>query len=158
MFRIQLKFILFTIILLLGSIYGFNELFSSDEFMFNSCEKRCSRLTGQGKYRCIKTCLSSHKRSRKRTGSNRSRRFKDCEDVCSVYSGLESIKCIRICLERNKNNSNYNNNAVNRKIVKPKSPCETRCGYLTVGIREKCLAKCKKEKKLKYRDPLRFNK
>ena len=87
------------IITALGLLLGAGSLRSDD---FTECQSRCGRLTGQGLYRCIQTCVSTKKKSRK-PGSNRVKeKIGECEEICKKYTGLENVKCLRICLEKNK--------------------------------------------------------
>ncbi|HOD16603.1 MAG TPA: hypothetical protein PK307_11020 [Spirochaetota bacterium] len=145
------------IILLLISTSPLMAPVAADTSSLTECESRCQPLSGEERYRCIKTCLSSKRKSepvheKKETGT-----FQECKESCSSLKGLEGIRCIRTCMENRRSEAPARENPGKEKPAAVSS-CESRCKILNGDLKEKCLARCKKEKYGEYRDPLRFKK
>lgn len=130
---------------------------AADSTSMTECETRCQPLTGDARYRCIKTCLSSKRRSEPVPDARGQGSYKDCEASCSSLTGLENVRCIRTCMENKRASAPIKKES---KIEKSAAvtACESRCEVLTGELRDKCLARCKKEKYGEYRDPLRNKK
>lgn len=147
------KFVLYAIIICTGII----TVAAEDTASITECETRCQPLSGEARYKCIKTCLSSKRRSDSVSENKKKGSFQECEQACSSLTGLEGIQCIRTCMENRRTDT-----PVRKETDKEKpaavAACESRCGILTGDLREKCLARCRKEKYGEYRDPLRFKK
>ena len=142
------------IILCLSSIMS---LIAADSGSMSECESRCQPLTGEERYRCIKTCLSSKRKNEPVTEARGQGMYKECEASCSSLTGLENVQCIRKCMDGKSPEQPV------KKDTKPEKPasvtaCESRCEVLTGDLKDKCMARCKKEKYGEYRDPLRFTK
>jgi hypothetical protein len=153
--RLYAKHVSITIVLLIVS--AFVQVTAADPISTTECETRCQPLTGEERYRCIKTCLSSKKRSETVPDARGQGSYKECEASCSSLTGLENVQCIRACMENKRASTSVKKD---NKIEKPASvtACESRCEVLTGELKDKCLARCKKEKYEEYRDPLRSKK
>ena len=130
---------------------------AADNSPLTECESRCQPLTGEERYRCIKTCLSSKRKSETIPEKKEQGTYQECKEACSSLAGLEGIRCIRTCMENKRAEV-----PAGKDSGKEKPPavtvCESRCELLTGDLKEKCRARCKKEKYGEYRDPLRFKK
>ncbi len=130
---------------------------AADTSSLSECESRCQPLSGEERYKCIKTCLSS-KRSTETVYENKEKgTFQECKETCSSLTGLEGVKCIRTCMENRRTEApgSKDPGKVKPPVV---TECESRCELFTGDLKVKCVARCKKEKYGEYRDPLRFKK
>ncbi|MBN2159971.1 MAG: hypothetical protein JW807_11300 [Spirochaetes bacterium] len=75
---------------------------------YEECEARCGALTGELKYRCLRTCINTRKRRAPVSESDAMSRFRECEKLCSGTKGLENVKCIRLCMDRKKESASNN--------------------------------------------------
>jgi hypothetical protein len=150
-----MKHVSITIFLLFAA--AIVQVTAADSTSMTECETRCQPLTGEARYRCIKTCLSSKRKSETVPDAHGQGSYKDCEASCSSLTGLENVQCIRACMENKRASTPIKKDS---KIEKPAAvtACESRCEVLTGELRDKCLARCKKEKYGEYRDPLRIKK
>lgn len=128
---------------------------ASGEESYGECEARCGALTGEAKYRCLRTCISTKKRQSPRRESGSHNSYRECVERCGEGRGLEKIRCIRICMDEKREAATIVKDAAQETA---RSHCERRCAMLSGPMKEKCLARCGKNGVQEYRDPLRFKK
>lgn len=130
---------------------------AADTSSLAECESRCQPLSGEERYKCIKTCLSSKRGSENVYENKEKGTFQECKETCSSLTGLEGVKCIRTCMENRRTDVPVRKDPGK---VKPAAvtACESRCELFTGDLKDKCIARCKKEKYGEYRDPLRLKK
>ncbi|MCP4134333.1 MAG: hypothetical protein GY754_25385 [bacterium] len=109
------------------------------------CLDRCKGFAGQAKYKCLKTCLSTKKRSGMGKKKKPNTSYKECSEICKIYKGADGVKCIRICLDKNKNMSDTTKKKVDRKH----RVCGERCKELVGYNKYKCLEMCERNQKLR---------
>ena len=115
---------------------------SSRSDSYNECNARCSVMEGEGRYTCIKTCISSKRKNSPLQENEAKSKFKECESACASQSGIENIRCIRICLDNKKYTPPVKKED---STTESKGPCESRCGLLTGQSRENCIVRCEKK-------------
>jgi hypothetical protein len=123
---------------------------------YGECDARCAPLDGEGKARCIKTCMTAKKKNAPVGESEVKNNMRDCEDRCGEYTGLDKIRCIRLCLDIKREGG-----TVKKKkeiITKQETPCEGRCAVLSGSLKDKCTARCEKESKFDGTNSSKINK
>ncbi len=117
------------------------------------CNSRCASFSGEGRYRCLKICISSTRKRQSPGKMTWESRYAKCENSCNMHVGVDKTKCIRMCMEKP---DGIDPQKDAEPPAAPTDPCRSRCGILSGADREKCIAKCEHTISPKYRDPLRF--
>jgi len=122
-------------------------VYSGDSsIIYGICSDRCSGFTGQAKYRCMQTCVSSMKKNYRDTRKV-SEKVKECENICSAFKGVDNVKCMRICLEKNREAGKKQPDYKKNRPVTADDVCEDRCRGLDASFKYECIKKCKRDLK-----------
>ncbi len=119
---------------------------SSDAY--SECDARCAALDGEGRYRCVKTCINTKKRNTPVGNNEVKKKISECEKMCEPFKGIDNVVCRRLCLD----NKRYTppKKKVPENSVEP-SPCETRCGALSGSSKKTCISRCERNSRLDSR-------
>ena len=105
------------------------------------CNARCSALDGEERYRCIRICINTKRKSGTAPVNKSKIKIARCEEECEDLTGLDRIKCIRICVEK----SDTRNGGTRRTTTGEADPCVRRCGDFSGELRERCLLRCRRD-------------
>jgi hypothetical protein len=123
---------------------------------YSECDARCAPLEGEGKARCIKTCITARKKNAPVGENQVKNNIRDCEERCGEYTGLDRIRCTRLCLDIKREGVTVKKQK--EIIIKRENPCESRCAVLSGSLKDKCTARCEKESKFDGNNSSEINK
>jgi hypothetical protein len=141
-------FLGFLLIILMPGFFV-SDVFGDKSDLADECEARCANMDDEGRYRCMKTCINTKRRTEPSRQNDVKGRMAACEDACAGYTGLERIKCIRICLDKKKEPAVIKKDAAK---TKNENPCDARCSVLSGVSRDKCLLRCNRESRFEKKN------